>query len=188
MQLVLYGYVRGAPLRTGARVHLAGAGDFVLQVARLVNINHGAAAGLAGSHALPGLTAVPVPLTSASWVALCRRLMPCLTHALRQMPGPSGVVSTVKDAPWLANPRMLTTESCPTRRTPLILPQPLTVAWHAERDRLLYAPMADVGGLLWDKDAVYVDIPDWKASGCATPTNALLRLCELPVWTEACTQ
>ena len=31
-----------------------------------------------------------------------------------------------------------------------------------ERERLLYAPMADVGGLLYDKDAVYVDIPDWK--------------------------
>ena len=32
-----------------------------------------------------------------------------------------------------------------------------------ERERLLYAPMADVGGLLYDKDAVYIDVPDWKA-------------------------
>ena len=31
-----------------------------------------------------------------------------------------------------------------------------------DKDRLLYAPMADVGGLLYDKDAVYIDIPDWK--------------------------
>lgn len=31
-----------------------------------------------------------------------------------------------------------------------------------ERERMLYAPMADVGGLLYDKDAVYIDIPDWK--------------------------
>lgn len=31
-----------------------------------------------------------------------------------------------------------------------------------EKERLLYAPMADVGGLLYDKDAVYIDIPDWK--------------------------
>jgi hypothetical protein len=31
-----------------------------------------------------------------------------------------------------------------------------------ERDRLLYAPMSDAGGLLYDKDAVYIDIPDWK--------------------------
>ena len=34
----------------------------------------------------------------------------------------------------------------------------------SDRDRLLYAPMADVGGLLYDKDAVYIDIPDWKVS------------------------
>lgn len=31
-----------------------------------------------------------------------------------------------------------------------------------ERERLLYAPMSDVGGLLYDKDAVYIDIPSWK--------------------------
>ena len=33
-----------------------------------------------------------------------------------------------------------------------------------EKERLLYAPMADVGGLLYDKDAVYIDLPDWKVS------------------------
>lgn len=32
-----------------------------------------------------------------------------------------------------------------------------------DRERLVYAPMADVGGLLFDKDAVYIDLPDWKA-------------------------
>ena len=31
-----------------------------------------------------------------------------------------------------------------------------------EKERLLYAPMSDVGGLLYDRDAVYIDIPDWK--------------------------
>ena len=36
-----------------------------------------------------------------------------------------------------------------------------------EKERLLYAPMADVGGLLYDKDAVYIDIPDWKVHGCS---------------------
>jgi hypothetical protein len=25
-----------------------------------------------------------------------------------------------------------------------------------------YAPMADAGGVLYDRDAVYVEIPDWK--------------------------
>ncbi len=46
-----------------------------------------------------------------------------------------------------------------------------------ERERLLYAPMADVGGLLYDKDAVYIDVPDWKARRrrsayvCGDPAN-----------------
>lgn len=31
-----------------------------------------------------------------------------------------------------------------------------------EKERLLYAPMSDVGGLLYDKDAVYIEVPDWK--------------------------
>lgn len=31
-----------------------------------------------------------------------------------------------------------------------------------EKERLIYAPMSDVGGLLYDKDAVYIDVPDWK--------------------------
>ena len=38
-----------------------------------------------------------------------------------------------------------------------------------EKERLLYAPMADVGGLLYDKDAVYIDVPDWKVS----PSNVV---------------
>lgn len=33
-----------------------------------------------------------------------------------------------------------------------------------EKERLLYAPMSDVGGLLYDKDAVYIEIPDWKVA------------------------
>lgn len=28
-----------------------------------------------------------------------------------------------------------------------------------EKERLLYAPMAGVGGLVYDKDAVYIDVP-----------------------------
>lgn len=31
-----------------------------------------------------------------------------------------------------------------------------------EKERLIYAPMSDIGGLLYDKDAMYIDIPDWK--------------------------
>lgn len=33
-----------------------------------------------------------------------------------------------------------------------------------ERERLLYAPMSDVGALSFDKDGMYIDIPDWKVS------------------------
>jgi ribosome biogenesis protein BMS1 len=41
-----------------------------------------------------------------------------------------------------------------------------------DRERLLYAPMADVGGLLYDKDAVYIDIPDWKVRRGERPAAA----------------
>ena len=33
-----------------------------------------------------------------------------------------------------------------------------------DRDRLIYAPMSDVGRLLFDKDAMYVDIPDHRVA------------------------
>ncbi len=49
------------------------------------------------------------------------------------------------------------TDPCP-------LPSTLKKRGLNERERVLYAPMADVGGLLYDKDAVYIDIPDWKVS------------------------
>ena len=45
---------------------------------------------------------------------------------------------------------------------PCPLPDTIKKRGLNERERLLYAPMADVGGLLYDKDAVYIDIPDWK--------------------------
>ena len=47
------------------------------------------------------------------------------------------------------------TDPCP-------LPSTLKKRGLNEKERVLYAPMADVGGLLYDKDAVYIDIPDWK--------------------------
>jgi ribosome biogenesis protein BMS1 len=33
-----------------------------------------------------------------------------------------------------------------------------------EKQRLIYAPMSDIGELLFDKDAVYINIPDHKIS------------------------
>ena len=32
----------------------------------------------------------------------------------------------------------------------------------SERERAVYAPMTDLGGIMLDKDAVYIDLPDWK--------------------------
>ena len=49
------------------------------------------------------------------------------------------------------------TDPCPLRST-------LKKRGLNERERLRCAPMADVGRLLYDKDAVYTDIPDWKVS------------------------
>ena len=40
-----------------------------------------------------------------------------------------------------------------------------------EKERLLYAPMSDVGGLLYDKDAVYIEVPDWKVDNCSHKTS-----------------
>lgn len=81
--VALYGYLRGAPLRPGATLHVAGAGDY-------------AAADV-------GALGDPCPLPGSQ------------------------------------------------KRRGL-----------GDKDRLLYAPMAGVGGLLYDRDAVYIDIPDWK--------------------------
>lgn len=39
------------------------------------------------------------------------------------------------------------------------VPSHISTPWRLPRS---YAPMADVGGMLYDKDAVYIDIPDWK--------------------------
>ncbi|KAI8474956.1 MAG: ribosome biogenesis protein BMS1-like protein [Monoraphidium minutum] len=104
--VVLYGYVRGAPMRREQRVHIAGVGDY----------------SLAELDALPD----PCPLPEA--------------------PAPAA-------------------GGGPARRRTL-----------RERDRLLYAPMSDAGGLLYDRDAVYIDIPDWKvqyttAGGATTGTQ-----------------
>ena len=43
---------------------------------------------------------------------------------------------------------------------PCPLPEMLKKRALNERERLLYAPMAGVGGLVYDKDAVYIDVPE----------------------------
>lgn len=52
---------------------------------------------------------------------------------------------------------------------PCPLPSMLKKRGLNEKERLLYAPMSDVGGLLYDKDAVYIDVPSWKVQN--TPKN-----------------
>lgn len=54
---------------------------------------------------------------------------------------------------------------------PCPLPSMLKKRGLNEKERLLYAPMADVGGLLYDKDAVYIDIPDWKVTVLTDPVT-----------------
>lgn len=58
---------------------------------------------------------------------------------------------------------------------PCPLPSMLKKRGLNEKERLLYAPMADVGGLLYDKDAVYIDIPDWKVT--YTPWGIICITC-----------
>jgi len=33
----------------------------------------------------------------------------------------------------------------------------------SEKEKLMYAPMADVGAVTYDKDAVYISVPEHKA-------------------------
>lgn len=42
---------------------------------------------------------------------------------------------------------------------PCPLPEMLKKRALNEKERLLYAPMAGVGGVVYDKDAVYIDMP-----------------------------
>ena len=63
-----------------------------------------------------------------------------------------------------------------TAELPDPCPLPSTIKRRSlnDKDRLIYAPMADVGGLLFDKDAVYIDIPDWKVKH---PLQRTVPLC-----------
>ena len=59
-------------------------------------------------------------------------------------------------------PALLHRQELDALTDPCPLPETVKKRGLNERERLLYAPMADVGGLLYDNDAVYIDIPDWK--------------------------
>lgn len=42
---------------------------------------------------------------------------------------------------------------------PCPLPEALKKRALNEKERMIYAPMAGVGGVVYDKDAVYIDVP-----------------------------
>lgn len=48
---------------------------------------------------------------------------------------------------------------------PCPFPETLKKRGLNEKERVLYAPLTNLGGFVYDKDAVYIDIPDWKV-GC----------------------
>ena len=56
---------------------------------------------------------------------------------------------------------------------PCPLPSQIKKRGLNEKERVIYAPMSDVGGLLYDKDAMYIEIPDWKVqySAMTVDTN-----------------
>lgn len=67
---------------------------------------------------------------------------------------------------------------------PCPLPEALKKRGLNEQERRIYAPMSDIGGLLYDKDATYIDIPDWKLqytrSGMIVPAEAEEVRCPIP--------
>ena len=111
-EVTMYGYLRGSNIKPGARVHVAGVGDYTIQVRK-------------GRRR--------------------RERGRILERGMETQPTPSAPFQELDALP----------DPCP-------LPDTIKKRGLNERERLLYAPMADVGGLLYDKDATYIDIPDWK--------------------------
>ena len=73
---------------------------------------------------------------------------------------------------------------------PCPLPHMLKKRTLNEQERRIYAPMSDVGGLLYDKDATYIDIPEWKRQYTRTGMDVPKQLEEvrplLPACVRAC--
>ena len=67
---------------------------------------------------------------------------------------------------------------------PCPLPDTIKKRGLNEQERLVYAPMSAVGGLLYDKDATYIDIPDWKVQYTRSGQEVPAEMQE--VWTRPC--
>jgi hypothetical protein len=109
------------------------------------------------------------PLRSMSDMEHAFRWRASSLHGLSTAPYSTGLCATLHSlAPFQVQgpPRALhaTLQIVDINALPDPCPLPHTVKKRGlnDKERLLYAPMADVGGLLYDKDAVYIDIPDWK--------------------------
>lgn len=92
-------------------------------------------------------------------IVVCTCYSKTRSHKQSRHMSPSHVTVQIVDINALPDP-------CP-------LPHTIKKRGLNDKERLLYAPMADVGGLLYDKDAVYIDIPDWKVRGCSSLLAAL---------------
>lgn len=69
---------------------------------------------------------------------------------------------------------------------PCPLPHMLKKRTLNEQERRIYAPMSDVGGLLYDKDATYIDIPEWKRQYTRTGMDVPKQLEEVRPLLPAC--
>jgi len=49
----------------------------------------------------------------------------------------------------------------------------------AEKHKLIHAPMSDVGGIIYDKDAVYINVPGNFTRREGEPQGTLHPLCKL---------
>ena len=122
-EVTMYGYLRGTNIKPGARVHIAGVGDYTIQVCDIM-------CDIVVCDKMCDIMSDLLSVLEDGW--MLNLFLPSLPQELDALPDP-----------------------CP-------LPDTIKKRGLNERERLLYAPMADVGGLLYDKDAVYIDIPDWK--------------------------
>ncbi|XP_030630744.1 ribosome biogenesis protein BMS1 homolog isoform X2 [Chanos chanos] len=68
---------------------------------------------------------------------------------------------------------------------PCPLPEELKKRALNEKERLLYAPMAGVGGVVYDKDAVYIDMPGGQAKQQQEDTGPTTELVQSLIGTHA---
>lgn len=130
----LYGYVRGSYLKPRSTVHLAGVGDFELRAgARRVSKGWG----WEGCAEPRGMRPP-------------RR--PCLTAPLSAHRSPP----SAPPSPPLPSAADVLPDPCPP---------PAATATSAKRtlrgaEKRIYAPLGDLGDLVYDHDAVYINLPD----------------------------